>query len=141
MKQLAAIEETLHPGGNYKNYRSLMEEYDQTKPYVPIISLFLKDLFFANDGNPTFLAGKTDATIKMINLPKFESIFQRVKTFCQNKKNLVSFKKTTQPYIAAEDYFKSIRALKEQALYKYSCLCEPKDGDDNLKLRQKWMNE
>ena len=134
-KQLNTLEETLSPMGNYKNYRTLLEDIDATRPCIPILSTFLKDLLFANDGNPTFVE-KTD----LINISKFISIMTRIRKFCNFSQNPYVLKHENTGSNLTEDYCKALRTLKDPALYKYSCLCEPKNGDDSLALRSKWMS-
>ena len=134
-KQLNTLEETLSPMGNYKNYRLLLDDIDPTRPCIPILSTFLKDLLFANDGNPNFV-DKTD----LINLSKFVSIMTRIRKFCNFSHNQYVLKLDGNNQAMTEEYCKHLRTLKDAALYKYSCLCEPKNGDDSLALRSKWMS-
>ncbi|KAL9658691.1 hypothetical protein ABK040_005847 [Willaertia magna] len=45
--------------GNSKNLREAMEKaYTEFSPCCPFIAIFLKDLVFVNDGNPSFIDGK-----------------------------------------------------------------------------------
>jgi hypothetical protein len=132
MKTLHALEDLMTPLGNYKAYRSMMEDFDTSKPHIPIISLLLKDLLFGNDGNPTFVSPG------MVNWEKLTNLYQRCKEVCKKRASY------TAPVglvdlVPCMEYCRSLRSLKEQALYKYSCLCEPKSGDDVLRLREKWM--
>jgi hypothetical protein len=139
MKQLQALEETLSPMGNYKQYRLMIESFDTSNPHIPILSLLLKDLLFSQDGNPTYLNSPPEKSQRLINIPKFESILQRMVKFWNGHHAAYQIKKSAT-FAAVEDYCVNLRALKEQPLYKYSLLCEPKSGDDVLRLREKWMN-
>ncbi len=140
MKQLQALEDALSPIGNYKQYRSMIETFDTNNPHIPILSLLLKDLLFSQDGNPTYLNSPPEKSQRLINIPKFEAIFQRMVKFWTSHQVRYNFKKPRSSVTAVEDYCANLRALKEQPLYKYSLLCEPKSGDDVLRLREKWMN-
>lgn len=140
MKQLHALEDLMSPVGNYKAYRTIYEERDQSKPSIPVLSLLLKDLLFANDGNPTYLNNPEDKAMRLINISKLKSIYGRISQFTAASQLKSYVMERTHSVVAAEDYCSSLRALKEQALYKYSCLCEPKSGDDVLRLRAKWMS-
>jgi Rap guanine nucleotide exchange factor 5 len=134
MKQLTVLEDLFAPMGNYKKYRAIAETVDTTRPHIPIFSLLLKDIFFIHEGNPTFQDGV------LINLSKFNSIIQKINKFFQFTKQEYTMKDGMVSY-SAEEYCANLRTLKEQALYKYSCLCEPKEGDETLKLRSKWMQD
>jgi hypothetical protein len=138
MKQLAVLEEAMTPIGNYKNYRAIIAEINNSKPYIPIISLFLKDIFFSNDGNQTFTTSHEDKSSRLINIPKFEEIMGKIKGFCTSNQRFPVSKRDLSD---SEDYFSKIKSLKEPVLYKYSLLCQAKNGDDaTLRLREKWMN-
>jgi hypothetical protein len=140
MKQLHALEDLMSPVGNYKAYRATYEERDQSKPSIPVLSLLLKDLLFANDGNPTYLNNTEDKSMRLINISKLKSIYGRISQFTTGNRLKSYIIDRSTSVITAEDYCANLRALKEQALYKYSCLCEPKSGDDVLRLRAKWMS-
>ena len=129
----------MSPVGNYKAYRAMYEERDQSKPTIPVLSLLLKDLLFTNDGNPTYLNNLKEKSKRLINISKFKLIYDRICQFVEaNHHRSYLFERTASAAIT-EEYCNSLRVLKEQALYKYSCLCEPKSGDDILRLRAKWM--
>jgi hypothetical protein len=140
MKQLHQLEKALSPMGNYKLYRAMIETFDSSNPHIPILSVHLKDLLFSQDGNPTYLNSPPQMDRRLINIPKFESIFQRMARFWNSHQTHYQIKKTTPGLLMSEDYCTTLRALKEQPLYKYSLLCEPKSGDEVLRLREKWMN-
>lgn len=138
MKQLHGLEDLMTPIGNYKAYRAYIENLDLAKPFIPVISLILKDILFANDGNPTYLNNSTE---KLINFSKIRGIFDRVSAFSiSNHSNLYPRLEDGSHQHSVEEYCNNLRGLKEQHLYKYSLLCEPKQGDDALRLRTKWMN-
>lgn len=142
LKQLEEMESFLSPLSNFKAYRSAMDQHIQSStasstPIVPILGIFVKDLVFMNDGNPKFVAGQPEGTV---NFDKLRAIYTNV---CR----MVQLQRTAYPESLFHDipsqvdgYLENMPVLKEDALYKYSCLCEAKSGDgDTLRLRDKWM--
>lgn len=134
------LETFLAPNSNYKVYRNAIEELNSSVNRVPILSLFLKDLFFTNDGNPKYVAMNPETaekSLRLINFDKLLLISKKVIDFCRIQ---------SQPHISLETDNDSrfivnhMKSLKEQQLYKYSCLCEAKTGDGEVNLRDKWMN-
>jgi hypothetical protein len=107
---------------------------------VPIISILLKDLYFTNDGNPKYLLqpAQEDKSLRLINIEKMLIISKMVLDFCRNQKQRL-LPVDINPN--AKHVVTHMKALKEQALYKYSCLCEPKTGDGEVNLREKWMHD
>jgi hypothetical protein len=133
IKELKELELFLAPTSNYKVYRAALDDLDPTVVRVPILSLLIKDLFFSNDGNPKYLSNKTE---KLINIQKMITISSQIMVFVRTldgtKINVEDIDKDA--LIMANN----MKCLKEQALYKYSCLCEPKTGDETINLRDKW---
>ena len=139
-KQLERLEEIMTPLGNYKAYRAYVAEMDANCPHIPVVSLMLKDLLFAHDGNPTILPDKETKTL--INYSKLKSIYDRVSIFSKlHHAKTFQIPKDTPGFNIAEEYCQNLRRLNEQQLYKYSLLCEPKVGDEHLNLRGKWMTQ
>jgi hypothetical protein len=137
MKQLAELETLMSPTNNYKTYRAELEELiqDPAKPsFIPVLGLFLKDLLFLNDGNPKMLSNEQN--VALLNVDKLLVLYTKITSVTQG----ASGSSTTDDKNVYISYCANLRALKEQALYKYSTLCEPKEGDDVLRLREKWMN-
>ncbi|KAJ3324440.1 hypothetical protein HDV06_006851 [Boothiomyces sp. JEL0866] len=143
MKQLQMLEDLTTPVGNYKVLRAAIEELDTGKTYIPVLSLLLKDLFFMNEGNNTFLNATPDMekAERTINLEKITLIYTHIVNFTNLASSPLSIKRDTSGMQLAEEYCSNLRALKEAPLYKYSCLCEAKSGDDQLRLRDKWMTK
>ncbi|KAI8925780.1 ras guanine nucleotide exchange factor domain-containing protein [Entophlyctis helioformis] len=172
VKQLGEMEGLLSPMSNFRTYRALLDELEEEayktralaggvggaggvsgaggaggaggatpKPYVPILSLFLKDLLFMNDGNPKMTESGC------INVDKLRTLYGRIlqllmaqETGYGQLSGVGSGGAAMASTVAV--YCSTMRSLKEQALYKYSCLCEPKQGDtDSLRLREKWMQQ
>ncbi|KAJ3276232.1 hypothetical protein HDV01_005680 [Terramyces sp. JEL0728] len=143
MKQLQGVEELTTPVGNYKVFRAAIEELDQGKSYIPVLSLLLKDLFFMNEGNPTYVNATPDQdkAERTINFDKITLIYNHIVHFTNLTSSPLAIKRDSIGMQIAEDYCNNLRALKEAPLYKYSCLCEAKSGDDQLRLRDKWMTK
>lgn len=138
LKQLHELENFLSPQGNYKLYRAALEELEPTALRIPILHLFIKDLLFTSDGNPKYLETEvpvSEPLLKLINFQKLKLIYEKVIEFCK-----LHTCKYTIPQVSeeAKEMTSTMRCLKEQQLYKYSCLCEPKVGDTE-NLRGKWM--
>ena len=139
-KQLEELEAFLSPANNYKAYRAHMDDTDYPQLRIPILSLFIKDLFFTNDGNSTYSEKLDEKGNKLINMEKLETIYKKTNTFVKQFKNPLPIREKLDQ-TNAQFVVNNMRSLKEQALYKYSCLCEPKSGDtDTLRLREKWMS-
>ncbi|KAI9143235.1 ras guanine nucleotide exchange factor domain-containing protein [Paraphysoderma sedebokerense] len=132
------LEELVSPQGNYKNYRAIYDQMEREKgsvPFIPFFGLFLKDLLFINDGNPKKLENG------LINFSKLRTITSKISTIQAWQSVPMNFpvSENTKTYA---DYVRSLRALKEPALYKYSLLCEAKNGDGNsVRLVDKWAKE
>ncbi|KAI8907229.1 ras guanine nucleotide exchange factor domain-containing protein [Gorgonomyces haynaldii] len=140
-KQLAELESFLSPAGNYKNYRQQLSELDALEFKIPILSLFVKDLFFTNDGNPQYTDKVDEKSLKLINLDKLIGLYKKASSFCLEQRRSPPAKPPGD-YQEANNAVHNMRALKEQPLYKYSLLCEPKQGDnETLRLREKWMQQ
>lgn len=141
MKQLNEIEHFLSPVSNHRQYRvaidQILESGQYNIPVIPILSVFLKDLIFMNDGNSKYLPN----TDKMINFEKLKTIYASVMRMVKLQRSSYD---NLLPDVPTEtlEYCSRMHALKEDALYKYSCLCEAKNGDgDTLRLRDKWMQQ
>ena len=136
-KRLAEIEGSISPLNNFKGYRQLLDSPSLEPPFLPIVSLFLKDLLFLNDGNPKRLESG------LLNVGKLWSVQQAIDTFMSFQ--AVAYIPPLHLPLAQMDvveYGRSLRALKSESLYKYSCLCEAPNGDeDSVRLREKWMQE
>ncbi|KAJ3280061.1 hypothetical protein HK104_000954, partial [Borealophlyctis nickersoniae] len=112
-------------------------------PIIPILGILLKDLLFINDGNKTILESG------LVNFSKFRTLYRTVVRFgalqgtCYPPLNYagMSREEQAQQGVVAE-FVRNLRSLKQDALYKYSCLCEAKSGDaEAVRLRDKWMKE
>lgn len=137
-KDLAEIESFMSPQFNHKMYRSAFDDLGASEFKVPVLSIFLKDLQFTHDGNPTIL--KEDP--KIINFDKMRTISAIASVFVDSNRTKLSEQDFGANYKDCYFLINNMRALNESQLYKYSTLCEPKASDnENLRLREKWMNE
>jgi hypothetical protein len=141
LNYLTEIEAYFSPVSNHRAYRTALSKFMEaeipTEPIIPIISIFLKDLMFINDGNGKYIPSDS----VNINFEKLRTIYCSVMQMVKIQKS--SYKETLME-VPNETYEYCLRmhALKEDALYKYSCLCEAKSGDsEKLRLREKWMQE
>jgi len=134
--QLNELDALMDSKQNYKNYRqSLAKDREDCRlvpaPIVPYLGLYLRDLFFAEEGNPNFVPAtpttneeeKTSPPItsvheipKLINVSKLEmvgSIYEEIWHIQSLECNVKS-----NPEMQA--YFSDIKALGDQELYEYS---------------------
>ncbi|RKO94654.1 ras guanine nucleotide exchange factor domain-containing protein, partial [Blyttiomyces helicus] len=137
-KNLQDLELLLNPQHNYRAYRTTLEQVEKERPVVPaipILSLFLKDLFFINDGNPRYVRNDL---VNFGKLRTMHSVISRMKAFQAHSYDFSA----SPPRVEALEYCRNLRSLKEAALYKYSLLCEAKSGSgDTMGLRDKWIAE
>ena len=138
---LHEIESIMDPQFNYQAYREYESRF-MADPFIPFLGLYLKDLTFANDGNPKMLENG------LINFTKNWSIFEiigRIKNF-QSRPMVVEDNGTSAE---TYEYCMKLIALPEKRLYNYSLLCEPRkassetgkkdDGaNDSVRLIEKW---
>ncbi|KNC98634.1 uncharacterized protein SPPG_06316 [Spizellomyces punctatus DAOM BR117] len=139
LKQLQELELLLAPQGNYRSYRQILDQMEKDRnppPFIPILSLFMKDLLFINDGNPKRFDNG------LINFGKLRTLHKSISRFSVYQQNPYNLPETPQSF-AVYEFCRKLRWLNEAALYKYSCLCEMKTGSaqDTIRLRDKWMNE
>lgn len=147
-RTLTELELLISPHHNYRTYRALLDttykerekerEKDgstaQMEPFIPILGIFLKDLFFINDGNKTTLPND------LINFDKFRTLYKSVSRFSVYQQCQYPSPPPSQQMIDVNEFCRGLRWVKEAALYRYSCLCEAKVGESEG-LRDKWMKE
>jgi len=130
---LHEIEKTMNPAGNYTPYREI--EGRKYPYFIPFFGLVMKDLIFANDGNPKRLE---NGLINFGKLRLLADSVQRILIFQSNPYEIEPF----QPHY---DYCsKPVYIQDEARLYKYSLLCEPRASDEKeqpVRLVDKWQNE
>ncbi|KAJ3387557.1 hypothetical protein HDU92_001915 [Lobulomyces angularis] len=166
-KTLNELEIFYNPQMNYRSYRQALEqiylENEETlantnesagngavtiQPFIPIISVFLKDLTFMNDGNKKYLQENNQNKQQcMINFYKLKLIYQNCLKFLEFQSNNSVFNNngnTSSNEInkILFDFCNNLRSLsnKEQVLHKYSLICEPKH-DTQSSLALKWEEE
>ena len=72
LMEMKTIEETMNMMGNFKEYRKLIS--DSKSPCVPFLGLFIKDLYFIEEGNKSMLDN-------LINITKLTLISEKLKQF------------------------------------------------------------
>ncbi|KAJ3107489.1 hypothetical protein HDU97_004085 [Phlyctochytrium planicorne] len=103
------LEEMCNPSRNMKNYRDCLAT--ASPPIVPFLPIYLKDLTFINDGNPSQVNG-------MVNFDKLRMMGNRVKDII----SLVGIEFKYEPNPAVQNYLakppieKSMTKLKELSL-------------------------
>ncbi|KAI9203102.1 ras guanine nucleotide exchange factor domain-containing protein [Polychytrium aggregatum] len=129
-RQLKELEEFFNPQCNFRTYRAELDLLDSRNyPLIPILGLFMKDLLFINDGNPKY------TNESMINFAKLRTVYCTISRFSSWK---------CRPFFGIPDatglqaYVRGLKALNEAALYKYSCLCEHREGEKE-RLLDKWL--
>ena len=121
----------MDPKSNYQSYRDVETKF-KSKTFVPFFGLYLKDLTFANDGNPKNLPNG------LLNFSKNWAVWEIIQRF-------QSFQHAPAPVFMTNEetynYCKSLVALPERRLYSYSLVCEPRtaaDGSHKERLIEKW---
>jgi hypothetical protein len=148
LKQLSELEHFLSPSSNHKAYRlaidtltksTTKDKNNKAQPIIPILSIFLKDLIFMNDGNLKYF----NENDKIINIDKLKLIYCSIMQMITLQKAPYSKELLIESSsLNTIEYCLHLRALKEDILYKYSCLCEIKVGQgDTVRLRDKWIQE
>ena len=130
---LKELETFASPEHNYRTYRNTLEallknEKSETG-VIPFFVLYIKDLTFINDGNPTKLEGDR------INFRKLHDVYNKVKEIQTLQSKSYKPGKISQE---VRVFIDKMRFIKDEALYKYSCLCENKRGDNTVRLIDKW---
>lgn len=106
---------------SYKNYRTLLNSFTKFDNVLPFIGIFLTDLVYIEDGNPSFLApGK-------INFAKYKLIASVTKKILCHKFNY-SF--TEIPAIF--QWFNECETISEEEAYTISMKLEPRDKSEAL---------
>jgi hypothetical protein len=88
--------------------------------------VFLRDLTFIEVGNP-------DHVNSLLNFDKLRMISVVLKDVIKYQQMCYKFEEV--PII--QDYLSKAMKLNDQALLKYSLLCEPSYGDGNVKKKDK----
>lgn len=112
---------------NFKNYRKILETCGKNKGVIPFLGLLQKDIMFWNE-NTKFDSFKN---INYLKIQKITSLALSILDYQSNPHDSIVFEKQVQEYCL------NLRALAPDALYKYSKLCESKDGESN-RLIDKW---
>ncbi|KAJ3090106.1 hypothetical protein HK102_004664 [Quaeritorhiza haematococci] len=137
LKELQEFEILLNPQHNYRSYRGIFEALERDPnppPCIPIMSIFMKDMVFINDGNPKYFDNN------LINFGKLRMIYKKLAQLTVIQKTPFMFSTPTSDKTTG--FVRNLRALRESSLHKYSLLCEAKAGDTgSFRLLNKWREE
>ena len=111
--------------GNYKAYRELIQNkigFPPSGPVLPYLGMYLSDLTFIEDGNPTYTnVSAKHSTATVINFQKFRmlsTVFKTIITYQQKDFDLPS-DPTVKEFLGTQ-----WKVLTEAQLYDQSKLCE-----------------
>jgi hypothetical protein len=110
------IEKQMNPNMNYQNYRDMEQRLKAAESIIPFLGLYLKDLTFANDGNPK-MTGEG-----LVNFSKCWSMYDiamRIR-WCQERAKYPKLSSDRR----CREFCERLIALPEKRLYNYSLLCE-----------------
>jgi len=130
---LHEIEKTLNPIGNYATYREI--ESKKYPCFIPFFGLLMKDLIFANDGNPKKLE---NGLYNFSKLRQLAGLVERIMIW-QSSDYEIERAPGIYEYCCNLIYIED-----EDRLYKYSYLCEPRISGENeapIRLLHKWQNQ
>ncbi|KAJ3215349.1 RasGEF [Dinochytrium kinnereticum] len=131
------LNRTVSDEGSYRVYRhhiSALKDRKPESPLLPYLGVNLKDLTFAEDGNPTHLSLAEVATTlrmpqqsvsdeKVINFTKFRMISKLLDSIVATQKGLYDFKADEKVQMwLKEDWV----CLETAELYEQSKICEPR---------------
>ncbi|KAJ1721204.1 hypothetical protein LPJ61_006069 [Coemansia biformis] len=89
------IHEAMDPDHNYANYRSLLRRSEP--PFLPFLGLYLTDLTFIDDGNPTYRRFEVPAGV-MPSRAGFQGDFHRLPPLSQTQPSSESTVRSPQPF-------------------------------------------
>ncbi|PPQ76387.1 hypothetical protein CVT26_015376 [Gymnopilus dilepis] len=127
--QLESLRRLADHSRNYHEYRSKLR--NTAPPAVPFLGLYLTDVTFCREGNPSHRASPTDPSKKLLNFNKYHKlarIVQDMQRF-QAPYNLKAIPEV-QEYLNV-CFEKSKHHGDLQDLYRRSLLVEPKQPADN----------
>jgi hypothetical protein len=104
--------------GNFKDYRAALHKCHP--PCIPYLGVYLTDLTFIEDGMKNNMNGRDDL-INFDKRRKLSAVIHEIQQYQQTPYHLL-----VEDTIRA--YLQSIEGLTEKALYKYSLICEPREG-------------
>lgn len=135
LKILQELEIAFSPTQNYKNYRANLESTEM-EPCIPVVSIFLKDLTFMNDGNQKFVEPG------MINFGKAKTMYIAVLDFLKYRNVRDKGGGYYSPPAGNKEvmeFVQNLRSLrdKDNVLHKYSLICEPR-ASETPSLSSKW---
>ncbi|KAF8903143.1 ras guanine nucleotide exchange factor domain-containing protein [Gymnopilus junonius] len=127
--QLESLRRLADHSRNYHEYRSKLR--NTAPPAVPFLGLYLTDVTFCREGNPSHRASPTDPRKKLLNFNKYHKlarIVQDMQRF-QSPYNLKAIPEVQEYLNVAFENSKHHGDLQD--LYRRSLLVEPKQPADN----------
>ncbi|KAI9025102.1 ras guanine nucleotide exchange factor domain-containing protein [Phycomyces nitens] len=119
---LSSIRKLMGANRNFNQYRILIRS--SNPPCIPFLGIYLQDLTFIEDGNPTFLKSTKD----MINFAKQTMIAEVVQEIRQYQLVPYQFKPVDEIQAFIRASLKNSR--DEEQLYEESLRLEPKERED-----------
>lgn len=116
------LENELSPHSNFCRYRMGLKERTETREndsIVPIFSLFVKDVYFLNEGVKDKLPNK------MINYDKFTKLSKHLREFLARRKKQCYYTRNE----TIIDYFLNTPVLSDNGIYKASFEVEKPDNN------------
>ena len=96
-----SLETVMDPTGNFKNYRMIVNEAIKSSgssTFVPIMSIFMKDFLFFDEGNPKYLPStNANKEAQMVNWDRLVIMNKKAHELlcCQRAKYYVAVDRTT----------------------------------------------
>ncbi|KAL6068111.1 hypothetical protein QOT17_008359 [Balamuthia mandrillaris] len=118
----ARLEQLMENKQNYKNYREALKDTSEAEApgTVPYIGVYLRDLVFIEEGNPTILEN---------GLINFEKLLMIAKTIVEVQRfQREAYQLEPCRSRALEHYIKKLRGEDEKTLDTLSFACEPNRG-------------
>lgn len=116
----AELEETLNPGGNFRNYRVAIAALHETDTCIPFFSLLVKDMYFIKECAPKKLPNGH------INFERLWPLSECLAEFLIRKQQ----QRKIGPMEAVQDYVRTMPVCSEAELFRCSVENEPPNKDD-----------
>lgn len=126
--QLDSVRKLADHARNYHEYRSRLRE--TVPPAVPFLGLYLTDVTFCREGNPSYRASPLAAEKKLINFSKYHKMARIVQDI-QRFQVPYSLKEVSEIQDYLRDAFEKSKHHGDlQDLYRRSLLVEPRQAAD-----------
>jgi RasGEF domain len=119
---IAEYEQLFAPLQHFASLRAAMSAVaaDPTRPMIPYLAMYLRDMQFIKDGNPTTIA---DGAHELVNFDKMRMFAERIDTLHLYTRNPYLEMLAVEP--AVRNGLLSVKPLSEQNLYNHSRLMNP----------------